>query len=235
MKIGILETGEAPEALRDQGSYPAMFMRLLDGHGFDFATYSVLHMDFPASVRDCDGWLITGSRHGVYEDHAFIAPLEALIRDAMAAGLPVVGICFGHQIMAQAMGGHVAKFPGGWVAGPTRYDFDEGTLTLNAWHQDQVLTPPPGARTLASNAGCAHAALAYGDLGFSVQAHPEYDDRFIRGLVEHRARGVLPPDLLARTEAALGQGPRDGATIGARIARFFKSAHARHAQLGAGA
>ena len=235
MKIGILETGEAPEALRDQGSYPRMFMRLLDGHGFDFATFSVLNMQFPSSVHDCDGWLITGSRHGVYENHAFIPPLERLIREAMAEGLPVVGICFGHQIMAQAMGGHVAKFPGGWVAGPTRYDFDDATLTLNAWHQDQVLTPPPGARVLASNPGCAYAALAYGDTGLSVQAHPEYDDTFIAGLIEHRGRGVLPGDLLAAAKDALGHGPRDGATIGARIARFFTSAHTRRVAQSAGA
>lgn len=235
MKIGILETGEPPEALRAQGNYPSMFMRLLDGHGFEFESYAVLHMQFPASVHACDGWLITGSRHGVYEDHPFIAPLEAFIRSAMAAGVPVVGICFGHQIMAQAMGGHVAKFPGGWVAGPTAYEFDEGLLTLNAWHQDQVLTPPPGAQTLASNAGCAHAALAYGQTGFSVQAHPEYDDTFIAGLIEHRGRGVLPADLLASAADALGHGHRDSAALGARIARFFETAHSRHAPQRAGA
>ncbi len=231
MKIGILETGEPPEALREHGSYPNMFMQLLGGHGFEFQTYPVLHLQFPASVFDCDGWLITGSRFGVYEDHAFIPPLEDFIKTAMAAGLPMVGICFGHQIMAQALGGHVAKFSGGWVAGPTDYAFDDQTLTLNAWHQDQVLTPPPGARTLASNPGCAHAALAYGDNGLSIQAHPEYGDEFIAGLIEHRGRGVLPPDLLAQAGAALGAGRRDSAQIGTRIADFLKTTHARRATL----
>jgi GMP synthase-like glutamine amidotransferase len=231
MKIGILETGEAPEALRDQGSYPSMFMRLLGGHGFTFESYPVLHMRFPASVVECDGWLITGSRFGVYEDHAFIPPLEDFIRKAMAEGVGVVGICFGHQIMAQALGGNVAKFPGGWVAGPTEYTFEDETLTLNAWHQDQVLTPPPAARTLASNAGCAYAALAYGENGLSIQAHPEYDDTFIAGLIEHRGRGVVPADLLTKAQSALGQGQRDSARIGERIAEFLKTTHARRASL----
>ena len=223
MRIGILQTGHTPEALVAQsGTYPDMFRRLLAGQGFDFRDYAVVDMEFPASPQDCDGWIITGSRHGVYEDHPFIPPLEDFIRRAQADGVPMVGICFGHQIIAQALGGKVEKFAGGWAVGPQDYDFDGTTLRLNAWHQDQVTTPPPGARTLASNAFCAHAALAYGDTMFTVQAHPEYGPDFIEGLMETRGRGVVPDPLMDAARARLDQ-PLDNQTLAARIAAFFKA------------
>ena len=102
------------------GDYDALFRDLLAGHGFDFVTFAVLDGEFPASVEDADAWLITGSRHGVYEDHDWIPPLEALIRKIDARRLPLVGVCFGHQIIAQALGGKVEKFKGGWSVGAHR-------------------------------------------------------------------------------------------------------------------
>ena len=223
MKIGILQTGDAPKGLEHLGEYPDMFEALLAGHGFDFARYRVLGMDFPASVHDCDGWLITGSRHGVYEDHPFIAPLEQFIRDALAEGVPVAGVCFGHQIMAQALGGRVEKFKGGWSTGPTEYDFGGKTLTLSAWHQDQVVELPPGAVPIASSPFCQYAGLAYGKTGYSVQPHPEYGDEFIRGLIDTRGRGVVPDAILDEARAKLGT-PLDSAVIADQIAGFFKAA-----------
>ena len=233
MLIGILETGLVPDALRDEnGTYPAMFERLLDGHEFTFRTWHAVDMDLPPDVHAADGWLITGSRHGAYEDHAFIAPLETLIRDACAARVPVVGICFGHQIMAQAMGGRVEKFAGGWSVGPTDYDFDGETLTLNAWHQDQVTRVPEGARVVATSAFCQTAALLYGDRMFSVQAHPEFGPGFVRGLIEVRAPGVVPAPLLDAARARIAD-PLDTDAMAGRIAAFFKQAEGR--KLGAGA
>ena len=135
MQIGILVTGHAPDALVGRtGEYDQFFARLLNGKGLTFRPYFVVDMDFPKDVHDCDGWLITGSRHGAYEDHPFIAPLEDFIRAAYAAKVPMVGICFGHQIIAQALGGTVEKFEKGWSVGPTPYDFKGETITLNAWH-----------------------------------------------------------------------------------------------------
>ncbi len=220
MLIGILQTGYAPDALREAGDYPDMFERLLEGHGFDFRTWRVVDNEFPESVKDADGWLITGSKHGVYEDHAFIAPLEQFVRDAFAARVPVAGICFGHQIMASALGGRVEKYAGGWSVGPTEYDFEGERLTLNAWHQDQVTAPPPGARTIASTPFCAYAGFAYDDRGLSVQPHPEFSDAFLGGLIDTRGRGAVPEGQLDAAKARLGQ-PNDSARIAARIAEFF--------------
>ncbi|MCR9150206.1 MAG: type 1 glutamine amidotransferase [Rhodobacteraceae bacterium] len=222
MLIGILETGRAPDALRSaHGDYPAMFTRLLAGQGFTFRSWHVEGMEFPDDVHDADGWLITGSRHGAYEDHPFIPPLEAFIRKARDEGVPMVGICFGHQIIAQALGGTVEKFPGGWAVGPTDYDFGGETVTLHAWHQDQVTAKPEGADVLGTHPHCRYAALGYGDWALTVQAHPEYYDDFLRGLMEMRGKGVVPDALMAAAETRMGQ-PGSSAAIAARIAEFFK-------------
>ncbi|ODM43418.1 type 1 glutamine amidotransferase [Cereibacter johrii] len=224
MLIGILQTGEAPDVLSaEMGDYPDMFRRLLDGKGFAFRTYRVLDMDFPASVHDCDGWLITGSRHGVYEEHAFIPPLEAFIRAAREERVPLVGICFGHQIVAQALGGRVERSDKGWAVGPTAYDFGGDRIVLNAWHRDQVIEPPDGAEVIASNSFCENAALLYGDYAFTVQAHPEFRDDFVEGLMRTRGPGVVPDDRLRAAEERLGQ-PNDAGRLADRIAQFFNQA-----------
>ncbi len=222
MQIGILQTGHAPDALIGQsGDYPEMFANLLAGHGLTFRTWAVVDGEFPASIHDAEGWLITGSRHGVYEDHPWIPPLEQFIRDAYAAHVPMVGICFGHQIIAQALGGHVAKFAGGWSVGPTPYDFDGETLTLNAWHQDQVLEKPAAAKVLASNEFCQNAALIYDDRALTVQAHPEFRPSFLDGLMKTRGRGLVPDPLLDAATERL-ETPLQDQTIATRIAEFFK-------------
>src|SRR5690606_32956787 len=119
--------------------------------------------------HEAEGWLLTGSRHGVYDGLPFIAPLEAFVRDAYAAGVPLVGVCFGHQLIAQALGGRVEKFDGGWAVGRHSYAFEGvGEVALNAWHQDQVIEAPAGARQVASSEFCKNAALVYGDRAFTV-------------------------------------------------------------------
>lgn len=221
MKIGILQTGHVPdEMLAQTGPYTDLFARLLAGRGFSFTHWDVVDMDFPESVQDMDGWLITGSKHGVYEDHAFIPPLEIFIRDAVAADVPIVGVCFGHQIIAQALGGRVEKFAGGWGVGRTEYDWGGETLALNAWHQDQVVEAPKGATRLASTEFCRNAALVYGKTAFSVQPHPEFESDFVEGLATYRAPGVVPDEQIAQVRAQLDQ-PNDNARLADMIARFL--------------
>ena len=220
MKIGILQTGHVPDEMRAaQGDFAAMFQRLLAGRGFDFETWNVVDMEFPGGPDAADGWLITGSKHGAYEDHPWIPPLEALIRAAYAAEVPVVGVCFGHQIVAQALGGKVEKFEGGWSVGRQVYDWNGRQVALNAWHQDQVTEAPEEAETVATHPNCAHAALVYGDRAFTVQPHPEFDEVSVANLIEHRGMTVPGPLLDAAREGLAA--PVEQERLAAQMARFF--------------
>lgn len=221
MLIGILQTGQMVESLRDSlGDYPDMFRALLAERGLEFRSYHVEAMEFPADIHDCEGWLITGSRHGAYEGHPFIAPLEAFIRAAYAADVPLVGICFGHQIIAQALGGKVEKFKGGWAVGPQSYDFNGEPIRLNAWHQDQVTVRPPEAEPVGCNEFCENAALVYGLRAFTVQAHPEFSDAVIAGLIRERGKGVVPDALMQAAVSQLGR-PTSATRLAERISDFF--------------
>ncbi|MGH1330819.1 MAG: type 1 glutamine amidotransferase [Paracoccaceae bacterium] len=223
MKIGILQCGHTPDPVAaNHGDFDQMFMRLLEGHDFEFTTYNIVDMEFPAGADAADGWLLTGSRHGAYEDHPFIAPLTDLIREIATQKRPMVGICFGHQIIAQAFGGTVEKYAGGWSIGREEYAFEGlGQITLNAWHQDQVTTPPKAARTISHSPFCAHAALLYGEEILTVQAHPELSPAIIKDYIQaKRDDPTYPPALIARAIAQNAK-PTDDARIAAYIAEFF--------------
>jgi GMP synthase (glutamine-hydrolysing) len=222
MQIGILTAGHVlPVMEKEVGTYHDMFVRLLGAHGFTFRNWNVVDGDFPAGPDAADGWLITGSRHGVYDELPFIPRLEAFVRDIAAAEKPLVGICFGHQVMAQALGGKVAKFAGGWSNGRKAYDWGGETLYLNAWHQDQVMEPPQGAEVIARNEFCRYAALRYSPRMMSVQPHPEFDDAVIAQLLEHRSKGVLPQALIDGARDELGK-PIDAGRIAGELARALK-------------
>lgn len=221
MKIGILQTGHVPPSLEEMGDYDEMFARLLAGRGFDFVSYDVEGGTVPEDPLECDGWLITGSKHGAYEDHPWIPPLEALIRKIHAAGVPLVGVCFGHQIIAQALGGKVAKHPAGWSVGRKIYRIEGEELPLNAWHQDQVTELPPEAEVVGASDFCKYAAITYGGRIFTVQPHPEFSGAFIGELISKRGIGVVPQDQLDEAAAHLSE-PVAQAAMAERFAKVFR-------------
>src|SRR6478672_8826869 len=128
MKVAILETGRPPGRLAEQfGDYPTMFEKLL-GDGFEIESFDVADGQLPTDRHDA--YLITGSPAGVYDPLPWIEPLEEFIRGA--TGSRLVGICFGHQIMAEALGGHVEKSDKGWGAGLHRYEIIHAESWIDA-------------------------------------------------------------------------------------------------------
>ena len=227
MKLGILETGEVHPDLRHRhGDYPAMFQTLLGSAdaSLEFATVRVVAGEMPASPGQADAWLVTGSRHGVYDDLPWIAPLKEFLRAAVAAKVPVVGICFGHQILAEALGGRAVKSDKGWglgvqdyevVARPGWMEHVPDRFAVNALHQDQVVALPPEATVLARSPHCEIAAVAYGDpehpTAVTLQPHPEFDAAFMDELIALRAGTVIPADAAAQARAGLSRPVDSGA------------------------
>lgn len=160
MLIGILQCDEVRESMRDKFyDYPDMFRCLLSRQDpqLEFTTYRLIDGVFPQEPDACDAYLITGSRAGVYEEHTWIEPAEALVRQLLDARKPVVGICFGHQLIAQAMGGRVEKSTKGWGVGIHHWQTQdtpwwmEGTpasFSMLVSHQDQVVALPEGLSVL---------------------------------------------------------------------------------------
>jgi GMP synthase-like glutamine amidotransferase len=226
MKLAILETGRPPGALAEEfGDYPSMFEQLL-GDGFAVETFDVQAGQLPDSGHDAI--LITGSPAGVYDDFPWIGPLMQFIRSA--ADRKMVGVCFGHQVMAQALGGRVVKSEKGWGAGLHRYDIvrrepwmdgDAGAeLAIPASHQDQVIVQPPHTEIVAASDFTPYAGLAWTDRpAISFQFHPEFSPAYAKALIEARYDAVPDPDAAMASLDA----PNDNQRVAGWIKRFLEA------------
>jgi GMP synthase-like glutamine amidotransferase len=224
MKLAILETGRPPgDLVRRFGDYPAMMTRMLDGE-FEIDTFDVAAGEFPADPSDYEAYLVTGSPAGVYDPLPWIEPLKQFLRDA--GDRKLVGICFGHQIMAEAFGGHVEKSDKGWGIGLQHYEIDRvepwmdemASIDVPASHQDQVVAQPPHTKVIASSPFTPFAALAWTDRpAISVQFHPEFDLDYAKALIEARREKMPDAD---RAIASLDR-PNDNARIADWIRRFL--------------
>ena len=228
MRIAILKTGSPPGALEARfGDYPSMFETLLAGDGRSFQAFDVQNGQFPATGT-FDALIVTGSPAGAYEPLPWIAPLEAFLR--ANAQTPMVGICFGHQIMAQAFGGKVVKSDKGFAIGLHRYDVASrepwmdpvAAFAIPASHQDQVVEAPPRSHVVASSAFTPIAALAYDDRpAISFQGHPEFDPAFAKALIEQR-RGTRFDDAKADAGVQSLDQPNDRRQVARWIERFLE-------------
>ncbi|MDI1365878.1 MAG: type 1 glutamine amidotransferase [bacterium] len=233
MRIGLLETGAPPEALQPTfGRYGGMFQALL-GPDHVYAAYDVQAGALPAAAGEQDAYIVTGSAAGVYDPLPWIAPLSDFLRAAKGQ-VPLVGVCFGHQIMAQAFGGQVVKSDKGWGVGLHRYAVeapqawtDAPSVAIAASHQDQVVVPPPSARVVGGSAFTPYGLLAYADApAISMQFHPEFDPAYAAALIEAR-RGTRYTDAQADAAIATLNAPNDRQRVGGWIGAFLGQATAR--------
>lgn len=232
MKLGILKTDTVrPEWVPDFGEYPDMFMALLAGAdpSLEFAVYDVEEGVFPADIDEVDAYLITGSKSSVYEDKGWIAELMDFVRQLDARKKKLVGICFGHQIVAHALGGKTEKSPKGWGVGRHTHSFTE----MPAWHdqqsvdfdilvshQDQVTENARGARVLARSDFCENAVVQVGDHILTFQGHPEFVSAYSREIMNLRQQ-MIGEETYAAGMASLAQ-EHEGQRVARWIVDFLK-------------
>ena len=231
MRLGILRTGGPPAGLEAFGSYPDMFRKLLGAEAYDYAEFAVNEGDLPARADACEAYLITGSAYGVYDEAPWIGDLKAFVNAAKGRAA-LVGICFGHQLMAEAFGGKVVKSSRGWGIGEQTYrvlrrePWMDGApeIRLPGSHQDQVVEVPPGAEVVAASDFAPIGALAWRDQpAISLQLHPEFEPAYAIALIESR-RGSRFGDDAADCAIASYQAPDDRARVAGWIKNFLEHA-----------
>jgi len=235
MHIGILKTDAVrPEWVDEFGEYPDMFERLVLAAD-PSATFSVWDVEegvYPSDsdVDTVDGFIITGSKSSAYADKEWIRNLERLVQELHAKRKKMVGICFGHQVIARALGGTVAKSDKGWGVGVNVYNVSElpvqgddeirgggsGFLKLVASHQDQVTVLPPGARTLVSNDHCENAGFVIGEHVLTLQGHPEFSAEYSEAIMAFR-HDMIGAERVAQGRASLVTHQHEGP----RVARWM--------------
>jgi GMP synthase-like glutamine amidotransferase len=225
MTIGILETGVPPADLQPRfGRYDAMIARLL-GPSAATQSYDVQAGQYPVRPDLHSALVVTGSPAGVYDDFPWIGEMKAFLQAAKGR-TKLVGICFGHQIMAEAFGGRVQKSERGWGVGIHEYEVHAHAAWMDpvdrfacpVSHQDQVVVAPAGAWVLAGSSFNPNGLLAYRDQpAISFQCHPEFEPDFARALIETRR------DRIAHADSALAtlDGPDDRPMLAAWIRRFL--------------
>ena len=226
MKLAILETGRPPGTLAEEfGDYPAMVSAML-GDSFDIETFDVATGQLPRSPTDDQAYLITGSPAGVYDPLPWIEPLSEFIR--AASNSKMVGVCFGHQIMAEALGGAVEKSEKGWGIGLQQYAINRvgpwmqpvPSIAVPASHQDQIVVQPPHTEVVASSPFTPYAALAWTDRpAISFQFHPEFTPAYAKALIAFRRDALPEPD----TAMASLDRPNDSPRVAEWIRRFLNT------------
>ena len=227
MKLGILRTDAVrPELKPEFGEYPDMFIALLQHSdpSLEYAVYDVELGEYPVDIDEVDAYLITGSKSSVYEDKPWIIELMAFVRELNTRHKKLLGFCFGHQLVAQALGGKTERSAKGWGVGLHTHRFttvpswhDQGDVDLNILvsHQDQVVAVPDSARVLAGSEFCENAVCQIGDHILTFQGHPEFVPQYSRELLSIRRERIGEAAYAAGVSSLSGiaQGQRVGSWV----------------------
>ena len=227
MKLGILKTDAVrPEWVSEFGEYPDMFMAMLEQFdpGLEFVVYDVELGEYPGDIDEVDAYLITGSKSSVYDDKPWIGVLMDFVRELDRRHKKLVGICFGHQLVAEALGGKTEKSSAGWGMGlhthrfntaPQWHDKQGMDLDILVSHQDQVVEIASGAQVLAGSEFCENAVCQIGDHILTFQGHPEFVPAYSREIMEFR-REMIGEGVYTTAVASLAAEPE-----GQRVARWI--------------
>ena len=198
MKIGILKADKVRHELLDRfGEYPAMFEDLLQKveAGIEIVVYDVISGEFPKQIDEVNGYIITGSKMSVYDENDWIKELGSFVQELHKKKKKLIGICFGHQMVAHFLGGKTQKSDKGWGVGihestltsaATIYGSEGQTYNLVCSHQDQIVEPAPSSVVLAFSDFCPYSMLQIEDHILTFQGHPEFKPEFSRSLMELR-------------------------------------------------
>ena len=207
MKIGILKCDSTNEHFREEhGDYQDWYKSLFQSvePSLEFETYDVILGEYPKNLRDNDIYLISGSRYGVNDGDKWIDDLEKFVLELQHRKHPLIGICFGHQMIAKALGGKTELASQGWGVGVQNYQKiltepwmvpDLKQFSILSFHKDQVTKLPEGAVLIAENDFCPYSAYYIGEWLISFQGHPELTKDYVRALL-HQRENILGQEVL---------------------------------------
>jgi GMP synthase-like glutamine amidotransferase len=235
MNIGLLMVGHVdPKSQHIGGDYPELFADILAPLGVELIRYDLDEGRFPTDVKECEGWLCSPSRMSTYDDVPWLPDAEELLRQIVNTEVPYVGICFGHQLLAQAFGGTVERSSYGWGVGVRDYEVVKhqswmtqaetapgrpGHIALIGSHQDQVITLPSDAELLFTSEYCPNGGITLGERAWTIQVHPEFTpalaDHLLAGRIE-----LIGAERVAQARATLDR-PLDRHLMAQWITQFF--------------
>ena len=231
LKVGLLECDHVREELLPiAGDYRQMFADLFARHApqLELVNFDVRNGEFPASVDVCEAFVCTGSRFSAYDADDWIQELKGFLRSLREADKPFVGICFGHQVMAEALGGKVEKAEQGWGIGVHSLNVtqteswmqpEQSSCGIQYSHRDQVVRLPEHSVLLGESDHCPVAMYRVGETMLGIQGHPEFSAAYTEALVRGRT------DLIGadKVNAAQFHAPTDEAIITNWLAKFLDS------------
>ncbi len=214
LTLGLLQCGFVhPDALHHGGDYPELFAGLFEPLGISVRPYEVYKGEIPNSLSDCQGWITSPSRSSVYDQSPWINSALEIVRELVSDQHRFAGICFGHQLIAQAFDGVVQRSPGGWGVGLKRYEIlkqhhwmspPASSITLVASHEDQVTRLPTGGELFATAPYCPLAGFTLGTNTLAIQPHIEFTPEISATLTELR-RDLIGHKLASEALASLSQ------------------------------